>query len=70
MSRKTTDIDTHQASTRHANLRLSSRTAGCSTHSGGSRTRRTVTAVLVVLGILAALGLAFWGAAAVRGISL
>ncbi len=47
---------------------MSSRTAGCSTHSGGSRTRRTVTAVLVVLGILVALGLAFWGAAAVRGI--
>jgi hypothetical protein len=34
------------------------------------RTRQTVTAVLVVLGILVALGLAFWGAAAARGISL
>ena len=34
------------------------------------RTRRTVTAVLVVLGILVALGLAFWAAAAVRGMSL
>jgi hypothetical protein len=33
-------------------------------------TRRTATAVLAGLGILVALGLAFWAAAAVRGISL
>ena len=34
------------------------------------RTRQAVTVVLVVLGILVVLGLAFWGAAAARGISL
>ena len=54
-------ISTHQASRRHANPRLSSRRPGALRTAVGQDTPE-VTAVLVVLGILVALGLAFWAA--------
>ncbi len=69
MSRKTTDMDTPgQHAPRESQVVLQD--GRVLYPQRWARTRRTVTAVLVVLGILVALGLAFWAAAAVRGISL
>ena len=68
MSRKTTDIDTRKHAPRESQVVLQD---GRVLYAQlWVRTRRTVTAVLAVLGILVALGLVFWAAAAVRGISL
>jgi hypothetical protein len=68
MSRKTTDVDTSgKHAPRESQAVLQD---GRVLHAQRwVRTRRTVTAVLVVLGTLVAFGLAFWGAAAVRGIA-
>jgi hypothetical protein len=69
MSRKTTDIKTPG---RHAprESQVVLQDGRVLYEQRWVRTHRTVTAVQVILGILVALGLAFWGAAALRGISL
>ncbi len=69
MSRKMTEIDTRGRPAPHES-RVVLRDGRVLDEQRWVRTRQTVTVVLVVLGTLVALGLAFWGAAAVRGISL
>ena len=69
MPRKTTDIDTPgKHAPRESQVMLQDGRVLYAQR--WVRARRTVTAVPVVLGILVALGLAFWGAAAVGDLTL